>query len=100
MTYDLEKLGMHSASKLNLLSTKKGVYIIKELVCKDLPDDIDAYQKEEDFRVNSERKILQEKRSSQLTSPNKYLKKDLSTRAAQEKMFIYDTRELKKHGAG
>ena len=82
MTYDLEQLGKKSNSKLKT-STKKGVYIIKELVCKDLNPDLETYTKEDDFRLNSERKILQDKRSSQLNySPNKYLKKDVSTRAA------------------
>ena len=47
-------------------NTKKGVYIIKELVCKDLPEEFEEGQQVEVFKVNSERKVLTEKRGSKL----------------------------------
>lgn len=57
LSYDLDQLSMGSPTKLNS-STKKGVFIIKELVCKDLPEDIELLRVDEDFRINSERKVI------------------------------------------
>ena len=57
LSYDLDQLSMGSPTKLNS-STKKGVFIIKELVCKELPEDIELLRVDEDFRINSERKVI------------------------------------------
>ena len=81
-------------------NTKKGVYIIKELVCKDLPDNLDEPQ-EDHFKVSSERKVLTEKRGSKLGhSPSMKGKDSRSAMINSDKLLVYDNKDLERLGQG
>ena len=59
---------------------------------------------EEELRSNPELAAMYDKKANVFAGCNhqKYLKKDFSNRfgVGPEKMLVYDTRELEKHGVG